>query len=92
MSSPTGIRDLSPQLSPNRLGIFGFLVGALSVLAHLLGDVLTPRGIAPFWPVSSRPYSLDITKAANPLSNTLLFLVGWAVIGIVGAAAIGLFS
>lgn len=58
------------------LRAFGFALGTLSVLAHLLGDVLTPMGIRPFWPVSRRRFSLDVTPAKNPLANWTLFALG----------------
>ncbi|MFB6141462.1 MAG: metal-dependent hydrolase [Halosimplex sp.] len=35
-------------------GAVGVLVGALAVGSHLLADALTPAGIAPFWPLSSK--------------------------------------
>ena len=60
---------------------FGFAVGALAVVAHLLADLLTPMGVAPFWPLSSRRYSLDVTPARNATANNLLFGAGVAVLG-----------
>jgi inner membrane protein len=58
------------------LGALGFGFGALAVLAHLLADALTPAGIRPLWPLSSRSYSLALTTAANPVANYLLFALG----------------
>lgn len=58
------------------LAALGFGLGALAVLAHLLADVLTPAGIRPLWPLSSRTYSLSLTTAANPVANYLLFALG----------------
>lgn len=72
----------SPLLDVGVVG-FAFVVGALSVVSHLLADALTPMGIRPFWPVSRRRYTLEVTKAANPLANYVLFAVG------VGAVAAG---
>jgi inner membrane protein len=63
---------------------FGFFVGALTVVAHLLADWLTPAGIAPFWPLSARRYSLGVARASNPLANYLLFALG--VFAVSGAA------
>ncbi|MFC4987502.1 metal-dependent hydrolase [Saliphagus infecundisoli] len=58
------------------LATFAFTVGTLSIGSHLLADWLTPMGIRPFWPVSSRRYSLSVTTAANPVSNSLLLAAG----------------
>lgn len=67
--------DVSP-LGSVATGVFGFAIGTLGVLAHLLGDVLTPMGISPFWPLSRRHYSLNVTTAKNPIANYLLFALG----------------
>ncbi|KAB1189275.1 MULTISPECIES: metal-dependent hydrolase [Haloferax] len=58
------------------LGAFGFAVGALTIVAHLLGDVLTPMGIRPLWPLSSRKFTLSLWTADNTLANYGLFAVG----------------
>jgi inner membrane protein len=57
----------------------GFAIGALTVLAHLLGDTLTPMGVNYFWPVSSRTVSLSLTRADNRWANSGLFGLGLAV-------------
>lgn len=53
-----------------------FFLGVLVVVAHLLSDVLTPMGIAPFWPLSSKRYSLSLVDASNAPANYLLLLFG----------------
>lgn len=58
------------------LAAFAFLVGVLGIGSHLLADVLTPMGIAPFWPVSSRNYTLRVTRASNPVANWVLLALG----------------
>ncbi len=65
-------------------GLFWFTVGTFAILAHLIGDVLTPMGIRPLWPLSDRSFSLSLTTAKNPIANGLLLLAGTA-------AAIGVF-
>jgi len=55
---------------------FGFALGCLSVATHLLGDVLTPMGIRPLWPVSDRRYTLNLTPAKSPVANYGLFALG----------------
>lgn len=57
---------------------FGFSIGILAVGSHLLGDVLTPMGIRPFWPVSARKLSLNLWTASNRIANPVLFVFGIA--------------
>jgi len=64
------------RFSPRMLAGFAFGLGMLAVLSHLLADWLTPMGIAPFWPVSSRRYSLNLARASNTAANSLLFFLG----------------
>lgn len=59
-----------------RLATFGFVVGTFAIVAHLVGDVLTPMGIRPLWPLSDRSFSLSLTTAKNPVANALLLLLG----------------
>lgn len=70
--------DGTPVALGVEAGLFGFGVGTLAVVAHLVADLLTPMGIAPFWPVSARRYSLDVTPAKDPIANNLLLGVGVA--------------
>lgn len=69
-----GGRPAVPTAS--ELAVFGFAVGALSVVAHLLADALTPMGITPLWPLSSRTYTLSVARASNTLANYGLLGVG----------------
>ncbi|MFC7166324.1 metal-dependent hydrolase [Halospeciosus flavus] len=75
-----GVVLLAPVEGVARLPLaaFAFGVGALGIVAHLAGDVLTPAGIEPFWPLSSRNYSLYLTRADNTLANYLVFCCGVA--------------
>ncbi|RKS75794.1 inner membrane protein [Haloarcula quadrata] len=61
--------------------VVGGVSGVLLVLAHLLADVLTPMGIRPFAPVRDTRYTLDVGKAANPVANYALLVVGILVAG-----------
>ena len=54
----------------------GFLVGGTAILAHLLADVITPAGIAPFWPFSGRNYSFGLARADNMVANYALLAAG----------------
>ena len=66
---------------------FAFVVGTLSIGSHLLADALTPMGIRPFWPLSGRRYTLNLTRAADPTANSLLLLVGLAAV-VVGVGVV----
>ena len=68
----SGLAEFEPQL----LGGFGFGLGALAVVAHLVADWLTPMGIAPFWPLSSARFSLGFARASSTLANGFLFVLG----------------
>jgi len=54
---------------------FGFALGALSVLAHLLGDTLTPMGVDYLWPIDST-VSLGLVTAGNAAANYGLLALG----------------
>jgi inner membrane protein len=54
---------------PATLAMAGAAVGLLSVVSHLLADVLTPSGLRPFWPLSNRWYSLDVVPAKSRVGN-----------------------
>lgn len=69
------------------LGAFGFVIGTVMIGAHLLADVLTPMGIRPFAPLGSGSYTVGLTRAANPIGNGLLLVLGVLVAG--GALAAG---
>ena len=60
------------------VGGFAFFVGTLAVLSHVAADALTPMGVKPFWPLSTRHYSLDLVRADNVVANYLLFVLGIA--------------
>lgn len=64
--------------------------GALAVLAHLLGDVLTPMGIRPLAPVSDASYTLDVVYSRNPTANAGLLALGAVATVAQLAAATGL--
>ncbi|GGL30677.1 hypothetical protein GCM10009037_12990 [Halarchaeum grantii] len=75
-----GLTLFLPAAGPERLALasFGFGVGALGVVAHLLGDVLTPAGIRPLWPLRDTRYSLALWTADNALANYGLLGAGVA--------------
>ena len=54
----------------------GFAIGALTVIAHLLGDALTPAGVNFLWPVSTRTYTIGLCRADNTIANYGLFVAG----------------
>ncbi len=75
-----GAFDL-PGVSPPWLFVslavgIGFVSGFGGVIAHILGDVLTPMGVRPFWPRSDREYSLNLVLAADEEANRQLSFIG----------------
>lgn len=68
------------------LGAGGFGLGVLSVLAHLLGDVVTPMGIRPFDPVSDASFSAGLVPASDPTANATLLALG----GLLALVQVGL--
>lgn len=67
---------------PTSNGAFGFGIGTFAVLAHLLGDVLTPMGIRPFAPLTTSTYSLALVPAGDPMANRLLLAAGVLAFGL----------
>lgn len=67
--------ELAPAAQLQLAG-FGFLLGVVTIGAHILADGLTPMGIRPFEPLGHGSYSLNLTRAANPIGNGLLFVLG----------------
>lgn len=59
-----------------RLGAFGLCMGTLAILAHLLGDVITPMGIRPFQPLGVGDYTFSLVFASDPTANERLFTAG----------------
>jgi len=57
----------------------GFAIGAVTVIAHLIGDTLTPAGVNYLWPLSSRTFSVSLARASNPWANSGLFGLGLLV-------------
>ncbi|MBB6646146.1 metal-dependent hydrolase [Halobellus ruber] len=56
--------------------VLGFVIGAFAVVAHLLGDALTPAGVNFLWPASTRTYTIGLCRADNTVANYGLFAVG----------------
>lgn len=59
------------------VGAFGVLVGALAVVAHLLGDVITPMDVRPFAPLSGASYTFSLVFASDPTANARLLTLGY---------------
>lgn len=60
-------------------GAFGLAVGTLAVLAHLVGDVITPMGVRPLYPLSDAGYTFGLVFASDPTANARLFALGCLV-------------
>lgn len=65
------------------IGLFGFVVGVISVGSHILADALTPMGVTPFIPVDDRHYTLDVATASNPVANYALLAGGGVAASVV---------
>ncbi len=71
------------------LSTVGFGIGALTVIAHLIGDTLTPAGVPYLWPLTGRTVSLSLVGAGNPIANSGLFGLGLVVTAGWVAVALG---
>jgi inner membrane protein len=67
---------------------FAFAVGTFGVLAHLAGDALTPMGVALLWPLSTRRYTVSLTRADSTLWNYILFALGVSATAVAGFVAL----
>lgn len=63
-------------------GVFGLLAGVTMVGAHLLADALTPMGIRPLEPVQDTEFTLEVTRASNPVANYGLLVLGVVMAGV----------
>jgi inner membrane protein len=64
-------------------------LGALGIVAHLAGDVLTPAGVNLLWPLPGPDVSLSLTRADNTLANWGLLALGVFVTAAVAVTALG---
>lgn len=62
--------------APETAGAFGAFLGAYGIVAHLLGDVVTPAGVPLLWPLSGRSYTLSLWTAKNRVANYGLLALG----------------
>ncbi len=86
VEEPVPVSGLPVEL---QFAVVGFAIGALAVLAHLLGDALTPAGVNFLWPLSRRTYSLGVTRADSTLWNYGLFALGIVAFGATAYLAAG---
>ncbi|WGI18126.1 metal-dependent hydrolase [Methanonatronarchaeum sp. AMET-Sl] len=56
--------------------ILGFLTGFTPILSHIFGDMLTPMGVKPFWPISDKKITTKMFKARNRIANTSFLIIG----------------
>lgn len=79
----------TPAMAYGAAAGFGFGIGVLGVLGHLLGDVVTPMGLRPWWPLSERHVCLDLVPSNDAGVNRALSLVGALAIALaVGSATL----
>lgn len=58
------------------------MLGLVTVMVHLAGDVVTPMGLRPFAPVVDSHYTLSLVKSKNPGVNRLLLGAGGGAVGL----------
>lgn len=86
LATPLGWQHFFEDLHTIDRGSLALIAGGsglLGIVSHLLVDVITPAGIAPFWPVSSNRYSLGLCRSSNRVANSLLFVLGTGAISII---------
>jgi inner membrane protein len=66
----------SHPVGPFDLRWFAAGIAAFAVVSHLTADLLNPMGVALFWPVTDRRFTVYVTRADNRLANYLLFALG----------------
>lgn len=73
----SGDTTLSPSLLEYAtIAGITFSISFIGFLSHLVGDVLTPMGIAPFNPWNDTTYSLNLVYASNEWANEQLAYLG----------------
>jgi len=75
----TGFEAVVGPVGGVPLATVSFGIGALTVIAHLIGDTLTPAGVPYLWPLSRRTFSLSLVGAGNSIANSGLFGLGLLV-------------
>ena len=77
---------------------FVFAISLLAMLAHYAGDIITPAGVKlrkkpkyfpDSWIFSDKNYSLNLTYASNPISNWVLYIIGWITALLMALMALG---
>lgn len=68
--------NLSSVGTASERAALGFLLGSVSIVSHLLGDVITPMGLQLFYPASQTWYSVNLVSAFHLEANRLLFVLG----------------
>lgn len=74
-----GLEEPPLLASPLLCGLASSAFGALGILSHFAGDLITPSGIPLLWPYTSRRYSLDLVLAKDTAANYLLLAAGITV-------------
>ncbi|MFB6118698.1 metal-dependent hydrolase [Halosegnis sp.] len=67
---------LSSIGDPVESALFCGSVALLGLGSHILGDVLTPAGVALLWPLSSHEFTVSLTRADSRFANWGLFAAG----------------
>lgn len=60
----------------------------LGIVSHLLADVLNPMGVALWWPLSDRRYTLNVCLASDTAMNRDLLATGIATTALTATLAV----
>ncbi len=61
------------------IGFFqGFAGSFIGISSHIIGDLLTYRPFAPFYPIWKRKFSLGLFRSDNVIANYILLIAGIA--------------
>jgi inner membrane protein len=94
-SSEFGLSELLSGFIPNyNYFVLSACIGGslvLSVVGHIIGDVITPSGVRPFKPIKNREYMIGFVHADGKIfgkesleyGNKIFFAIGLAVLLIV---------
>lgn len=70
------IYTILPEKNHLEISLFIGFNTMLGIIAHIVGDVLTPTGVKPFAPIRKNKYTLNICKAKNSRANKAFLIVG----------------
>jgi len=83
-STPSSINEIYTR-HPLELILFMGVMGFLTMMFHILGDIYTPTGVPLLAPFDYQSYTFDLFRFDNLLANYLFLLAGvLSLVGIIG--------